>query len=135
MRNRIYRIAMTVNEETMKLVFDLLHGEAKDFQLRDITDQPGTIPVPAINGQDLAKKKYTPTDEQRNRWASKHWPDFEAVLRASPDFTCSHNDERLRDRMIAKGNAGHSMSPMWTIFERAGKVKRIGRGVYQLVSR
>jgi hypothetical protein len=133
---------MTVTEDIMQTVFELLHGEATDFQCKEVTNLVPTVPAPVsgyTNGSGHhARAAATfptirPTSEQRAAWAMKHWAGFEAVLRASPDQTAVYNDVRFGQVLEQAGVAKENVSPLWTVYMRAGKVDRIARGLYKLV--
>ena len=139
---KMYRIAMTVPEENMQMIFDLLRGEATDFQMKEVA-QSEFVNVSHVNGTQptvstgvaggFAKKGgYITTPEQRLRWADRFWPDFKALMLQSPDQTINYNDTRLIKMMMDRGNNVSGISAIWSCFTQAGRVVRVGRGLYQL---
>lgn len=150
-RGKKYRIAMTIDGGMMQTIFDLLQGEATDFQMKEIGDAPPTAvhhevhphvetphdpPVQYIHtgrsGMHGRSSHGFTSEEQRERWVLQFWPEFEKVMRMAKDYTVDKDDPSILNVLLKRGNSPSSISPIWTGLVRAGKVDRISHARYRI---
>ena len=151
MPRRKYRVAMDLWEEEMHSVFQLLHKDASNLVIKEITDAPVvTFPdTPKTNGKapeapQAAEGKrimhngetVTHPSEKEGvkyggfRWSIVMWDKLEQLFR-------EHGVLRFDDDRVAKiieecGYKKSSRSPLFSDLVKSGRLVRTHRGFYRL---
>lgn len=131
---KYYRTTVTLPENLMHDVWDLLRGEdAHHFQTVEIGTEsqhhPHYNPIP---GEPRPQQGRGPKPISEMRWAVELWPHFKPVfLRANGHVVHTRSPE-LVEVLVKLGRSKNGITPMITAWHRAGYIKRERRGEYKL---
>jgi len=126
----MFRLQMTVKESDTHIIFDLLHGVAKDFRMVEVNPDyhphtNGATPPAAATGVKQTNPK----------WALRMWPQIEPVFKqakATGTGILAYDDPRLIAILVNAGNSASTITPLLSELRRCGKLVRPHRGMYKL---
>lgn len=138
---RYYRVSITVPQNLMETLFDLLKDEdAHDFRMMELgpdgqvpkpmqaASQPIVNPVNSGHTRNRENRTY----ERSTRWMDKHWPNIEPTFKALNGGSINYKDMRLVQAIAACGMSPSSVSTIMSSLTRYGKIVRSGHGEYKL---
>ena len=122
---RKYRVSLTIQgEDRLGTLIGLLAKESGYMDGLEVTEIARTS-----TETPKRRKGASPTPEERATWAAKYWP----VIKESLGDKAMHSDQIgiLVERATPNLSAS-SISPLLSELYKAGKVIRVGRGIYRV---
>lgn len=136
---RYYRVSITVPQNLMETLFDLLKDEdAHDFRMMELGPD-GQAPKPMQTASQPIVNPANPGPGRPGRvysrnmnWAKKHWSAVEPLFKSLNGQSINYKDMRLIEAIVASGMSPSSVSTTMSGFVANGLLVRSGHGEYKL---